>query len=99
MVMPPLGFNESTAHVMASMFPRTSIQVTSRGSMPTLRAASARSSRLPPTSRPSIPDESTNSARRCSRASTSELGSAILGASARECRLSLGDLRGNDAIE
>ena len=58
MVMPPPGLTESTAHVIASMLPRTSLEVTSRGSMPTLRAASA-----------------------------------------AECRLSLGDLRGDDAIE
>ena len=81
--MSPPGLTESTAHVIASMLPRTSREVTSRGSMPTLCAAAARSSRLPPTSRPSILDEATDSARSSSRASASELASAFPVASSR----------------
>ena len=44
MVMPPPGLTESTAHVIASMFPRTSIEATWWGSMPSLCVAAARSS-------------------------------------------------------
>ena len=77
MVTSPPGLTELTAHVIASMLPRTSLEVTSRGSTPSLCAASARSNLRPPTSRPSILDEATDSARSRSCASASELARAL----------------------
>ena len=87
MTSPP-GLTELTAHVIASMLPRISPEVTSRGSTPSLCAASARSNLRPPTSRPSILDEATDSARSRSRARASELASAFPVVSSRASAVS-----------
>ncbi len=66
----------SVAQSIASMFPRTSSAVTSPRVLTDAGGNSALSSRRPPTSRPSMRDEATDSARSRSRASASVSTSA-----------------------
>ena len=59
------------AEAIASMLPSTSVAVTSAGCSPSSRAASALRRRRAPTSKPSMREEATHSARRRMRASAS----------------------------
>ncbi len=99
-VIMSLGSTPLTPQTIALMLPSTSVAVTSLGSSPSCRAALVRSNRRPPTSKPSMRDEATHSARCKRRVQCLGVGKhGCSGVKPHEGGLSDGNVWGKIAVE